>query len=207
MPSDCLDASVNEIQWVKLELDLGGFNPGPFLAPLPAGVRVMTLPELGDGQRRRPEIYELNKECAADIPERGDFFSWAEYQRVRFDDPRFRPDGQLLAVTGDELVGLCQVSQRPGVVWARGDDRSTAGLAYPRRRDRPQACSDQGRMDLGGHAPAHRAPPEQQRHHHYQPETGVPRRRLQPPARVTIRLCGNECEARVWRASSPRFPS
>jgi len=24
----------------------------------------------------------------------------------------------LLAVTGDELVGLCQVSQRPGVVWA-----------------------------------------------------------------------------------------
>lgn len=118
MPSDCLDASVNEIQWVKLELDLGGFNPGPFLAPLPAGVRVMTLPELGDEQRRRRGIYELNKECAADIPERGDFFSWAEYQRVRFDVPRFRPDGQLLAVTGDELVGLCQVSQRPGVVWA-----------------------------------------------------------------------------------------
>ncbi len=64
MPSGGLDASVNEIQWVKLELDLGGFNPGPFLAPLPAGVRVMTMPELGDGQRRRREIYELKTRSA-----------------------------------------------------------------------------------------------------------------------------------------------
>lgn len=78
----------------------------------------MTLPELGDGQRRRRQIYELNRDCAADIPERGDFFSWAEYQRARFDVPQFRPEGQLLAVTGDELVGLCQVSRRPEAAWA-----------------------------------------------------------------------------------------
>lgn len=78
----------------------------------------MTLPELGDHPRRRRAIYELNKECAADIPDRGSFYGWAEYQRVRFDVAQFRPDGQVLAVQHDELVGLCQVSQRPGVTWS-----------------------------------------------------------------------------------------
>ncbi len=106
-----------EVEWVKLELDLRDFSPGAFMASLPTGVAVMTLPELGDGERRRREIYQLNKECAADIPDRGQFFTWNEYQRVRFNAPQFRPQGQLLALAGDELVGLCQVSQRPTVVW------------------------------------------------------------------------------------------
>lgn len=109
---------MTEVEWVRLELDLGNFSPGPFVAPLPPEICLMTLPELGDDERRRRQTYQLNKECAADIPERGEFFTWAEYQRARFDVPQFRPDGQLLAVAGDELVGLCQVSQRPSVRWA-----------------------------------------------------------------------------------------
>ena len=78
----------------------------------------MTLPELGDDERRRRAIYALNRECAADIPDRGKFFTWDEYQRVRFEVPQFRPDGQVLAIVGEALVGLCQVSQRPEVDWA-----------------------------------------------------------------------------------------
>ncbi len=75
----------------------------------------MTLPDLGDVDRRRRQIYQLNKECAADIPDRGEFFTWAEYKRIRFDVPQFRPDGQLLAVAGDAGGPL------PGVAAPRGD--------------------------------------------------------------------------------------
>ena len=107
-----------EIAWVKLELTSGPSAPSPSCPRYLEGIRVLTLPELGDSERNRRAIYQLNRECAADIPERGEFFSWAEYQQVRFNVPRYRPDGQVLAVAGDELLGLCQVSQRPGAEWA-----------------------------------------------------------------------------------------
>lgn len=107
-----------EVEWMRLELEIRNFMPVPLVTALAPDIRMMTLPELGDDERRRRQIYDLNKECAADIPERGEFFTWTQYQRVRFDVPQFRPDGQLLAVARDELVGLCQVSQRPGVGWA-----------------------------------------------------------------------------------------
>lgn len=79
-PWRLLRCLMTEVEWVRLELDLGNFSPGAFVAPLPPEICVMTLSELGDDERRRRQTYQLNKECAADIPERGEFFTWAEYQ-------------------------------------------------------------------------------------------------------------------------------
>lgn len=108
---------MNDVAWVKLELDV---QDPTVRVPIPQldGVRQTTLLELGDepGQRRR--IYELNKECSADIPGRGEFFTWDEYRRVRFDVPQFRPEAQLLAAAGTELVGLCQLSHHSDADWA-----------------------------------------------------------------------------------------
>jgi len=105
---------MTKVEWVKLELDLRCFDSNRFTTSLPAEIRVMTLPDLGDVDRRRRQIYQLNKECAADIPDRGEFFTWAEYKRIRFDVPQFRPDGRLLAVAGDG-------GPLPGVAAPRGD--------------------------------------------------------------------------------------
>lgn len=106
------------VAWVQLELDLRHVTPFSSSAALPPEFRVVTLAELGDEERRRQAIYALNRECAADIPDRGEFFTWEKYKRVRFEVPQFRPDGQILGVMGQALIGLCQVSQRPGVDWA-----------------------------------------------------------------------------------------
>ncbi|MDW8810185.1 hypothetical protein P1P68_36670 [Streptomyces scabiei] len=38
-------------------------------------------------------LYELNKECSADIPERGPFPAYDEYHRLHFEVPAHDPSG------------------------------------------------------------------------------------------------------------------
>ena len=104
---------------VKLELDLAGFDPLAVPVPrLRPPLRVTTLAELQDTPGNRHRIYELNKACSADIPERGEFFSYAEYVERRFETDTFRADGQILVIDEDTMTGMCAVSYREDRSWA-----------------------------------------------------------------------------------------
>ncbi|MBB5918453.1 GNAT superfamily N-acetyltransferase [Nocardia transvalensis] len=85
-----------------------------------AGVTFTTLAGLGDTEDNRRAVYELNRICAADIPERGEFFSYAEYVAQRFEARGYDPAGVILAVRAGELVGMSAVSlhAEPGVAFS-----------------------------------------------------------------------------------------
>jgi hypothetical protein len=76
------------------------------------------LQELGDTESHRRVVYELNKACSADIPGRGEFFTFEEYLPLRFEAPGTRLDGFVLALDHDQAVGLCQLTCPPGRRWA-----------------------------------------------------------------------------------------
>ncbi|QKW50531.1 GNAT family N-acetyltransferase [Streptomyces buecherae] len=101
--------------WVRLELDVAAFDEercAPYVRTCQAaGLRLTTLAELGDTPEHRRALYELNKECSADIPERGEFFSYEEFVRRRFDDPSYDPRGVVLALDGEAWVGMAATSR------------------------------------------------------------------------------------------------
>jgi len=102
------------VDWVRLELDLRSYEAprtNPELAL--AGLRLATLTELGDDEHARYRVFELNRECSADIPGRGPFHTWEEYRRVRHDVPWFDPSGVSLAVDGDDWVGMAGFTAHP----------------------------------------------------------------------------------------------
>ena len=109
------------MQWVELSLSLQDLSLSAAQSPA-AGVELSSLHAWGDTVAHRRSIYELNKTCSSDIPDRGTFFSFEEYQALRFDAGNVRPDGTILAFDtrnhGQILVGLCQLTCPPGREWA-----------------------------------------------------------------------------------------
>lgn len=95
-------------------LDLGAFDATPFLPSLQTahahGIAFATLAALGDTPDTRRRVYELNKLTAADIPGRGPFYTFEEYEQQRFGHAGYRAEGMFLALKGAEWVGLSQVS-------------------------------------------------------------------------------------------------
>ncbi|WP_433169015.1 GNAT family N-acetyltransferase [Kribbella sp. CA-247076] len=104
--------------WVRLRLDLTTFDPAPYREYAERartdGITFTSLAALGDTAEHRHRLYQLNKTCSADIPERGEFFTYDEYVATRLDVPAFRADGVLLALDGPDWVGLSMVSLHPG---------------------------------------------------------------------------------------------
>jgi GNAT superfamily N-acetyltransferase len=100
--------------WVKLELDVRTFDPARFTRYVErcqaVGIRLVTLAELGDAPGRRRALYELNKECSADIPERGAFYTFEEYRERRIEVPSFDARGVVIALDGDTWSGLAVTS-------------------------------------------------------------------------------------------------
>ncbi|MFM9693269.1 GNAT family N-acetyltransferase [Streptomyces europaeiscabiei] len=105
-------------QWVRLQLDVTDFDLARFQPYVDkcrtSGIRLTTLSELGDTPEHRRALYELNKECSADIPGRGAFFEYDEYHRLRFEVPAYDPRGVVLALDGDRWVGMAATSDRRG---------------------------------------------------------------------------------------------
>ncbi|MGB8860743.1 MAG: GNAT family N-acetyltransferase [Ilumatobacteraceae bacterium] len=97
-------------EWVRLELDITRFDITPFEGEVrqvrDSGIALVTLDELGAHEANFRRLHALNAECAADIPERGPFFSWEEYRRVRIEVPSFDPAGIVVALDGEQWVGL-----------------------------------------------------------------------------------------------------
>ncbi len=101
--------------WVKLELDVAGFDQDRFEQYVTKcqseGLHFMTLADLRDTPEHRRALYELNKECAADIPERGDFYSFDEYVERRFEVASYDPRGVVIALDGESWVGMAATSR------------------------------------------------------------------------------------------------
>lgn len=102
------------VDWVCLELNLRNYKaPKSETEVSLSGVRLATLPELGDGDEARYRLFELNRECSADIPGRGPFHTWEEYRRLRHEVPWFDPHGVSLAVDGDDWIGMAGFTAHP----------------------------------------------------------------------------------------------
>lgn len=106
------------VKWVRLALDLEGNSKLLARSDPPAGITLTTLQELGDSESHRHLVYELNKTCSADIPDRGVFFTFEEYERLRFEAPGTRSDGLVLAFDHDVTLGMCQLTCPPDQWWA-----------------------------------------------------------------------------------------
>lgn len=109
--------------WVKLELDVRTFDAatfGPVVQRcLEAGTALTTLAALGETDQHYQALYDLNKECSADIPGRGPFYTFSEYMKERVEVPSFDPLGVVVALDRDEWIGMAATSdhRRHGYVF------------------------------------------------------------------------------------------
>jgi hypothetical protein len=98
---------------VKLALDLKDFDDTPFRHSLKRcseeGIQFTSMNELGDTERHRRKLYELNKTCSKDIPARGTFFTFDEFCDRRFGDT-YDPAGALIAIDQDSWIGMAATS-------------------------------------------------------------------------------------------------
>jgi len=86
-----------------------------------AGINFTTLGDVGDTAENRRALYELNKTCSADIPQRGDFYSFEEYLAARIKTPPFDPQGVVLSVTNGVGVGMATTSVHHAKGYAFGE--------------------------------------------------------------------------------------
>jgi len=89
------------------------------------------LADLGNTLENQRKLVEPNKECSADIPERGAFYTWDEYERQRIDVDSFDPRGVILALDVDRWLGMCALPHQPGADWVLVE---MTGVVRPHRR-------------------------------------------------------------------------
>jgi len=102
----------------ELGLDLATFDARPYLGLIDglrsAGVAFGSLADLGDTDGARRRLHEVNRIVIADIPgSGGDWLSYEEFVNVICGADWFRADGQLVAMTGDRLIGLSALQLLP----------------------------------------------------------------------------------------------
>jgi GNAT superfamily N-acetyltransferase len=104
------------VVWVRLQLDLDEFDDTQFVSYLrrcqQSGVKFTTMANLCDTAECRRALYELNKKCSADIPERGEFYTFEEYLAERIETRVYDPRGVILAVSNGAWVGMAATSLR-----------------------------------------------------------------------------------------------
>lgn len=100
--------------WVRLQLDIDGFDDHGFESYLSraraSGVDFATMAELGDTPDHRRALYDLNKTCSEDIPDRGKFYTFEEYVAQRIDVPTFNLSGVVLALHCNKWIGMSATS-------------------------------------------------------------------------------------------------
>ncbi len=74
------------------------------------GMVFTTMAELGVCESNRRRLYELNRTCSADIPERGEFYTYAEHCAERIEVPGYDPSTVVSALDGDVWVGMAAAS-------------------------------------------------------------------------------------------------
>jgi GNAT superfamily N-acetyltransferase len=104
------------IEWTRLKLVVDDFDDAAVAARVAevdmTGIQLVTMAELGVGPAERRKLYELNRECSRDVPEQGEFYSFAEYVSERLDVESFDPRFVEIALAGDEWIGMTAASNR-----------------------------------------------------------------------------------------------
>lgn len=99
---------------VRLVLDLEVFDEARFEPVLEecrrADISFESLETLGDTPDHRARLYRLNKQCSADIPGRGAFYSFEDYLAARFERAGYNPGGVVVALHRGAWVGLAVTS-------------------------------------------------------------------------------------------------
>ncbi|MGW0181647.1 N-acetyltransferase family protein [Nocardia sp. NPDC003345] len=105
------------VDWVRLRLDTEKFDGSKFASPRDeaglTGMVFTTIAELGDTAEHHRALYELNKTCSADIPGRGEFYSYPDYITHRIAAPGYDPNGVILAIHEGRWVGMAATSLHP----------------------------------------------------------------------------------------------
>ncbi len=105
-------------------LDLAAFDERPFLGALEharaAGIRFCSLADFAPAtEEHQRKLYDLNCETVLDNPgHRGAFPTFEGFYQSVFEASWFRADGQLLAVDGEDWVGLAAVALSPETGYA-----------------------------------------------------------------------------------------
>jgi hypothetical protein len=102
------------VDWVELKLVLADFDD-QLIAHRVAqadlrGISLSSYEDLGTGNLHVRELYELNRECARDIPDRGEFYSFDEYVQQRIEVESFEPRCVVIATSGGEWIGMTAAS-------------------------------------------------------------------------------------------------
>jgi hypothetical protein len=100
--------------WVRLTLDVEKFDADTFADVVARCQRnrivFTSIAKLGDRESNSRRLYELNRTWSADIPERGEFYTYAEYCAERINVPTYNPSAVVIALEGDEWVGMSAAS-------------------------------------------------------------------------------------------------
>jgi RimJ/RimL family protein N-acetyltransferase len=100
--------------WVRLTLDVEKFDADAFADVvgrcLRSGIVFTTIAELGDCESNHHRLYELNRTCSADIPERGEFYTYAEHCAERIRRAGYNPSTIVIALDGADWVGMSAAS-------------------------------------------------------------------------------------------------
>jgi len=99
---------------VRLTLDVEKFNDDAFEDVVDRcrrnGIVFTTMAELGDEEANHRRLYELNRTCSADIPERGEFYTYDEFLAERIKRDTYDPNTVVLALDGAKWVGMSAAS-------------------------------------------------------------------------------------------------
>lgn len=99
--------------WVRLTLKVDNFDDRAFEHVVDRcsteGIVLKTMTELGDHEANHRRLYELNRICSADIPERGEFYTYDEY-RARRIGPDYEPSTTVIALDNTAWVGMSAAS-------------------------------------------------------------------------------------------------
>jgi hypothetical protein len=93
---------------VKLKLDLDSFDESRYCSQITKVEKITSIQsmlELGDNEINRKRLYELNKLCSADIPERGKFYTYDEFCKARYGSS-YDPAQAMIATMGPDWIGL-----------------------------------------------------------------------------------------------------
>lgn len=103
--------------YFSFELDLTTFDETPFLADIAAleasGIRFCALADFPDTIETRHKLYDLNESDAFENSNTSTPWTYSIFEKAVFQAPWFRRDGQLLAVDGNQWIGMAAVGLVP----------------------------------------------------------------------------------------------
>jgi DNA-binding transcriptional MerR regulator len=99
------------------ELDLTSFDEAPFLPDINAlqasGIRFCALADFPDTPEMRHKLYDLNTSDMLENSNTSTPWTYPIFEKSVLHAPWFRRDGQLLAVDGDQWIGMAAVGLFP----------------------------------------------------------------------------------------------